>query len=486
MTISGALGASACSSRMGHNVEDLTVIESGPLAGQLAALDGYDVYLSPTQGSPKAPKKAFDLHKTSISGGPRGIAYVPELASFIFTNPRKPEYLLRTDAKGKELSPLKVQYPSDYKHYHSEGLTYLPHCAPKHGGKILMVGVQLEPEFKCRLFVLNLEGIVEDEIQLEGDLHQGWIASVAYDQQGGLWVSQGDNKLHHFDLDGKKLQEPVEVADAHSLEGVATTKDGSLFVGDLFDGQLRHLDKNLKRNFEHDRVYAFGHGASFPLALAWRPDLKRIAVQHLSPKGFRFVHTPVDLKSVEERFILEKDATYESSMTWIDSEGRYAVVRKASGEVWFVNDDGAKTDMLDLSEHMPIVALDYIPSQQQFALLSGATDDEQELRLLSRDGTTMGEFDLMALSGIKSAVSMATYTSKGKPVFVIAQTPEQGNALSAFDLDGTVHWTLDYRKELGVIYPANTTVIDADVLPSFAVSDPGSSKISVFTPPDGE
>lgn len=466
---------------MGHNVEDMTSIPSGPLAGHIAALDGYDVYITPATGPARTPKKAFDLYGTSVTGGARGIAYIPEQEAFVFTNPRLPEYLLRTDAQGKELARLEITYPDDYVHYHSEGLTYLPKDAPKFGGKLLMVGVQLEPEFTVRLFVLNLQGLVEDEIIFPDEIRQGWIASVAYDHKGGLWLSQGDNKIHHYSLDGTKLEEPVEVQDAQSLEGIASFND-ALFVGDLFDGKLRNLDCQRKRHPEHDRVYEIGQGLSFPLGLTWRSDLKQIAVQHLAPNGFRFVGTSVELDKVTAQFTLEKDDTYESSMTWIDNEGVYAVLRKSSGEVWFVDAQGEIQSTLDLSAHMPIIAIDYIPSRNQFAILSSISDAEQELRLLERDGSEVGEFSLGVLSGIDSAVSMASYPFKDNLVFTVAQTPEDGNQMVAFDLDGKIHWSKDYRKDLGIVYPSNLTGIDMEFYPSLAVSDAGSSKITVFSP----
>lgn len=481
LALGSVVAMSGCSKRMGHNVEDLTSVPNGPYAGHIAAIDGYDVYVTPASGSARTPKKAFDLYRTSVTGGARGIAYIPEQEAFVFTNPRVPGYLLRTNSWGKELDPLTVTYPEDYNHYHSEGLTYLPESAPKFGGKILMVGVQLDPEFEVRLFVLNLEGVVEDEIEFPDEIRQGWIASVAYDQKGGLWLSQGDNKIHHYDLDGKKLEEPVEVPDAQSLEGIASF-NGALFVGDLFDGKLRHLDDQRQRHPEHDRVYEVGQGVTFPLALAWRNDLKEIAVQHLAPNGFRFIGTPINLDEVHEQFVLEKDATYESSMTWLDDEGVYAVLRKSSGEVWFVDPKGENKSTLDLSEHMPIVAIDYIPSRKQFALLTSTGDGQQELRLLSRDGSSIGEFSLKELSGLDTGVSMASYAFRDNIVFAVAQTPEEGNEIVAFDLDGLKHWSTNYRKELGIVYPSNLTAVDVEIHPSLAVSDAGSSKISVFSP----
>lgn len=475
------IALSGCSQRMGHNVEDLTSVPSGPLAGHVAALDGYDVYITPTTGSPRPPTKAFDLFDTSITGGARGIAYLPEQEAFVFTNPRVPGYLLRTDSRGNELDPLKLTYPEDYVHYHSEGLAYLPKHAPKFGGKLLMVGVQIEPEFAVRLFVVNMQGVVEDEINFGDDIRQGWIASVAYDLQGGLWLSQGDNKIHHVDLEGNKIEDPVEIKDAQSLEGIASFESG-MFVGDLFDGKLRHLDAKRQRHPEQDRNYEIGKGVSFPLALAWRNDLKQIAVQHLVPNGFRFVSTPVNLDEATKQFTLEKDATYESSMTWIDSEGVYAVLRKSSGEVWFVDTAGKTQATLDLSAHMPIEALDYVPRQNQFVILTSSSDDQQELRLLSRDGQAVGEFNLKELSGISSGVSMTSYAFGDKVYFAVAQTPEQGNQIVAFDLDGTQHWNMNYRKKLGIVYPSNLTAIDMELQPSLAVSDAGSSKIAVFSP----
>lgn len=478
----GWVALTGCSQRMGHNVEDLTSVSNGRFAGHIAAVDGYDVYVTPMSGPARAPKKAFDLTQTSITGGARGIAYIPEQRAFVFTNPRKPEYLLRTNAQGQELAPLSITYPEGFVHYHSEGLAYIPKRAPRFGGKLLMVAVQVEPEFAARLFVLSLQGEVEDEIELEGDVGQGWIASVAYDERGGFWLSQGDNKIHHFDFNGQKLEAPVEVSDAHSLEGIASTRRGGLFVGDLFDGTFRYLDRQRRRQTARDRSYDIGQGLTFPLGLAWRSDLKQLSVQHLSPTGFRFAGTPVELNAASEYFELEKDATYESSMTWIEKEGRYAVLRKSSGELWLVGPDGEIQDKLDLSEHMPIVAVDYLPSRGQFILLAGSKELGQELRLVTREGSAVGEFDLQALSGIDHAVSMASYEFQDQIGVVVAQTPEEGSAMVAFDLDGRRRWSLNYRETLGIVYPSNMTAIDMDIVPSFAVSDAGSSKIAVFSP----
>lgn len=469
---------------MGHNVEDLTTITSGPLAGNVAILDGYGVYVTPARRSGTEPVKAFDLYGTSISGGPRGIAFVPDQSAFVFTNPRKPDYLLRSDVQGNELTPLKLRYPEGFIHYHSEGLTYLPAHAPRYGGKLILVSVQLEPEFKCRLFVVSTKGVVEDEIVLEGNLHNEWIATVAYDARAGLWVSQGDNKIHHFDLSGKKLGEPVEIGDAQSLEGIAGLADGTLFVGDLFDGKLRRLNKKLERDEKDDREYTVGNGVSFPLALGWRSDINRLGVQHLAPTGFRVIDTTPELNEVREEFVLEKDSTYQASMTWIDEEGLYAILRVSSGELWMVDPQGNKVSTLDLSAHAPIQAIDYIPARRQFAVLSGAVGSKQEIHLVTRDGTAVGEFDLNELSGIHSAVSMTTYTWNASPAFVVGQTPEEGTEFVAFDLNGDRLWRMDYRDELDIVYPANMSAVDGKFVQAFAVSDPGSSKISLFSLPN--
>lgn len=479
----GLMSLSACSKRMGHNVEDLTTITSGPLSGQVAILDGYEVFLTPSRRTGAKPVKAFDLYGTSISGGPRGIAYIPEQSAFVFTNPRKPKYLLRSDLQGRELPPLELRYPEGFVHYHSEGLAYVPADAPKYAGRIIMVSVQLEPEFKCRLFVVNTQGVVEDEIVLEGNLHNEWIATVAYDARAGLWVSQGDNKIHHFDLNGKKLGEAVEIGDAQSLEGIAGLADGTLFVGDLFDGRLRRLDQKLQRDQEDDREYTIGDGVSFPLALGWRSDIHRLAVKHLTPNGFRVVDTTPELNEVREEFILEKDSTYQSSMTWIDEEGVYAILRVSSGELWMVDPQGNKVSSLDLSAHSPIQAIDYIPSTKQFVLLRGAVGSKQELHLVTREGTAVGEFDLSELAGIDSAVSMASYHWGSAPAFVVGQTPEAGTQFVAFNLNGDRLWQMDYREELDIVYPANLSSVDGNFVQAFAVSDPGSSKISLFPLP---
>lgn len=484
LAVGCALVISGCSKRMGHNVEDLAMITQGPLAGQVASLDGYDVYLSELRGTWGSSHKAFNLRNTSISGGPRGIAYNPKTRAFLFTNPRKPSYLLRTDERGRELPALPLQYPDDYQHYHSEGLAYIPESAPRFGGKTLLIGVQLEPEFKCRIFVVNDQGKVEDELTLEGSLHQEWISSIAYDQNGGLWVSQGDNKIHHFDLNGQKLGDAVEIPDAQSIEGLASNAKGQVFAGDLFDGKVRVLDQDLQRLPERDSSYEIGAGMTFPLAITFRPDQHRLSVLHLGKKGFRVANTGLDLKQVSEQFVLEKDATYQSSMTWVEREGRYAVLRASSGEIWFVDEQGTTQDTLDLSAHMPIQAIDYLPSTGQFALLCGDIAQGQEIHLVERDGSESGEYELAALSGIDQAVSMASYQHAGRLTFVVAQTPEQGSSMRAFDLEGARYWDLDYRKALGIVYPANLTTVDMEIVPSLAVTDPGSSRISVFIPPE--
>lgn len=482
VSAAGLLLASGCSERMGHNVEDLTYVSNGPLAGHIVSLDGYDVYSAVVDGRKVRPRKVFNLQGTSISGGPRGIAYIPQQRAFVYTNPRKPDYLLRSDLHGNEIEPIRLSYPDGFVHYHSEGLAFIPPDAPRFAGKLLMVAVQVEPEFRARIFVVDLSGAVVDELILEGDLHQGWISTISYDNRGGVVVTQGDNKVHRFDLQGKKTGEPVVVEGAKSLEGIAVTAEGSFFVGDLYEGHLRALDKNLAPEPKRDRSYKVGKGVTFPMGLVWRPDLQRLVVEHLSPDGFRFVEMTMGLKQVKPQFSLEYDATFESSLGWIAEEGVYSVLRASSGEVWMIRPDGTKTGTLDLSDHMPILSLDYVPSRQQFVLLTGKKDGEaQEIHLVNRDGTAAGEMDLAELSGLENAVSMTAYIGHKGLSFLVAQTPEFGSKMVSFDLDGTRLWELDYRSELGLVYPANLSALGGAASLGFAASDPGSSRITVFS-----
>src|SRR5262249_16668425 len=70
--------------RLANDAEDAEYIRSGIYAGQIAVVDGFDVYGFPALGHGHGGiHKLFSLKNVPLTGGPRGIAYVESERLFV-------------------------------------------------------------------------------------------------------------------------------------------------------------------------------------------------------------------------------------------------------------------------------------------------------------------------------------------------------------------------------------------------------------------
>ncbi|TPV92885.1 MAG: hypothetical protein B7733_23285 [Myxococcales bacterium FL481] len=471
-----------CARRLGHNVEDIEYISSGALNGHVVVLDGYDVY-SAAPGDPPSSQsleRQFDLRGTGVTWGPRGVAHISDEDVFVFNNPREIDELLLTDAQGNPRPAIEITYLGDTP-YHTEGLAYVPEGEPRFGGKLLLAAIWFGEAMTTRILVIDRDGVVSDEIALEPPYDENWIGAVEYLPGGELLISQGGDALHRFDLDGNLLAGPTLVEGPGSIEGVAVTEAGYVVAAGYYGGKLPVLGPALEPVDEATLHHDLGEGVSFPLGLTYRPDQDAFVMQHVSLDGFGFVAVEKELGAVQPQFVLDSDVTNLSSLAWIPGDKLFAVLRVGAGELWMVDAAGTVVEKLDLSLYGPLREIDYIPSWDQFVLVSAAEDEQTALHFLDRAGRSVGRMDLGG-GEIESILSLAVAETPFGPTFVVADAPEFSTTMAAFDSRGDRLWSRDYREAFNVMHPDSLTAFREGMFTGLAAADSGSSEIVLFHP----
>src|SRR5215831_7511366 len=122
--------------RLGNNAEDITFISNGPLGGQIAIMDGYEVRGLLAKGG--TAHKLFDVRRLGITFAPRGIAYISSGQFFALDDGIQQTKIFFADDRGRPKGTSTIQYLNGYFPDFLEGLSYIPKSAQSFPDHILL------------------------------------------------------------------------------------------------------------------------------------------------------------------------------------------------------------------------------------------------------------------------------------------------------------------------------------------------------------
>ena len=148
--------------RLGNNTEDITAIHTGPLAGNIAIMDGSDVFaLSETQ----PPQRLFGVFGLGVQKGPRGITFLEAQQQFVFNDPTQINTLFLSNIHGAPEGTINITRMGGFTPDHVEGLETLPSTSSNFPNHILEVAITFgATSSQSRIEVLDLSGQVVAEI----------------------------------------------------------------------------------------------------------------------------------------------------------------------------------------------------------------------------------------------------------------------------------------------------------------------------------
>jgi hypothetical protein len=258
--------------RLGDNLEAMTLVTGGPNRGQLALMDGYDVRALRIGGEGdededrRAPGGARKLFDTRVLGfAPRGIAFVEGADKFIFTSPvsQNKQSLFVTDGEGNADLPLAIQYlpTTDLSRLvYLEGDVWLPHTSahfPDHLAFLSLadaVAVQI-----ARIDFASHQAVVEATVMLPPPL-DGIALGIGFRAPDKLLIS-GLDQIWECGFNGVCAQKAT-VAGAIDVESVVGLRNGHVLAADYGLGQVVAFDRNYHPEPEETRSFRIGQGLS--------------------------------------------------------------------------------------------------------------------------------------------------------------------------------------------------------------------------------
>src|ERR1700755_3277027 len=95
--------------RLGNSTEDISYLGNG----QMAVLDGYDLFLVPfaqTTDPRVKTRKLFDVKQLAVTGAPRGVAYLAAEGLYAFNDLRRRSTILLAGARGDAAGERTIQH----------------------------------------------------------------------------------------------------------------------------------------------------------------------------------------------------------------------------------------------------------------------------------------------------------------------------------------------------------------------------------------
>lgn len=285
------------SARLGNNIEDITYISSGPLAGMFVIANGYDIFTAPLhRGGPSArPQrtKFFDARNTTTTDAPRGIAYLPDEKLIVFHSAADATLQL-IDERGVYQGSRALQFAGAAPNY-SEGLDYIPRSSALYPNHLVFAADgYTDPTLPVSLVIAKTDGTIDAQVPLQpfgcvtDPMTTGTtcafdpsntVLGIAYQAPDHLLVSLNDNtdNIWAIDFNGNVIGSGPVYSDAgtHSFEGIVELPDHEIVASNYFTGELMFLDRNMQPEPDDARVYSVGIGASGEFGLAWNSDTGR-------------------------------------------------------------------------------------------------------------------------------------------------------------------------------------------------------------------
>jgi uncharacterized protein YjiK len=439
--------------RLGNQTEDITYIPNGPLAGNVALIDGYDVF-GIHRG--QKPRTLFDVRELGIRISPRGIAYMPSEDLFATNDGLEVSLLFLVDANGAPQGTRTIQYLNGFLPDFNEGLAYIPKSSGVFPDDLILATNSFSLN-EARLEVMERDGLVVDEIIPTGF---NYITAVAFHAPDRILVSAADNQIWDLDFNGNVVGGPVAIDGIDDIEGLVQLPTGDIAAAAYDAGKLFFFDKNLRRLQGKDRNYKIGVGVSAPWGITWNSDTNQYLVSSTAglPQTPQIVAIPETLKSATQVVNLAADGfDGRQKLTYLPGKHLIAATVRPSHAIVLFDNQGNQVGQIGVSAFGRPNAICYIPSTKQFVVQFLETP--LQLSILDRTGGLVRTIDLSstALDTIFSVAFFDPHDPSGGRFLVLGGT--NSNLALVTDFAGNVKREFNYRDALGVISASDVAAI---------------------------
>jgi hypothetical protein len=476
--------------RLSNDAEDAEYIRSGKYAGQIAVVDGFDVYGFPAFGHGHGGiHKLFTVKNVPLTGGPRGIAYVDSERRFVFTDINTPGALFFTDQDGNFVETRALTLPQDFEPDAAEAVTYIPAGSQFYPDHLLVVEEGGDFDSVQHVEVVRRDGMVVAEIVPDQIVQDFFLTGVSYLAPDRLLLGTGAGFIFETDLAGHVLVGPVPVTPfSDSCEGVGSTPDGRIFALTYMSGSLFFFDKDLNRLPGSDQSHEIGIGLNRPKGPAWNPDTGEFVFNDIAG-GLLLTGVPVTLDSKHVLADMTADGNDFSrlrpGLTCLPDEHRIAVAARNPAQLFLYGNGGTLEDTVDLAGLAPRnpVLVQYIPGAQQFAFLAGGEENAGQIKFLDRTGAFVRSIDLTPYGvSVFSFAYFAPDDPSGGRFLVISATTDQALIV---DLNGNLLSSFNYRTAFdlptGYVAFSATHITTGPYAGAFALGDNDASEIIIFS-----
>ena len=438
--------------RLGNQTEDITYITNGPLAGNVALIDGYDVF-GIHRG--QKPRTLFDVRELGIRVSPRGIVYMPSEDLFATDDGLEVSLLFLVDANGVPQGTRSIQYLNGFLPDFNEGLAYVPKNSSVFPDDLILVANSFSLN-EARLEVMERNGIVVDEITPAGFTY---ITGVAFHAPDRILVSSG-NQIWDLDFNGNIVAGPVTLDGVSDIEGLVQLPTGDIAAADYSAGTLFFFDQNLNRLAKKDRSYKIGVGVSAVSGIAWNSDTNQHLVSHAEglPQTPEIVTIPQTLdKATQVVNLAALGFDGRQKLTYLPGKHLIAAAVRPSKAIVLFDNKGKLVGQIDVSALGKPNAICYIPKTKQFAVQF--TNTPLQLDILDQTGGLVRTIDLSstALDTISSVAFFDPHDSSGGKFLVLGGL--NTNLVLVTDFTGKVRSEFNYRATLGVISASDVAAI---------------------------
>ena len=482
--------------RVGNFPEGSAYVSTGTLAGNIVVLDGQDVFAFPLVKPRKGPgfAKAFDLKRLPIVGHPNGVAYIPQDKTFVFTEGWSPTTLFLSDATGKSLGTITVQYLNGWLPTWIEGIAYIPPDSPIYPDHFVTAAMLQPPgnPNDVRLEVIARDGTVVNEIHPAYPWNPSEPLNWDGDGLGGVEFLPGgtllcgiSSNLVEYTFAGAIVR--VVPLDWGWMEGITRLPGGS-FAGVGYQvGMVTFFDANLNRTPTLDRSYLFAPGLNDFPSFAWNLDAHRylMRLNYVPVTGFYDPGVwamPSTLETSSELFGFPQvgfpNRGQYRDVTYMPDEHLMAILyrqdfsegplppcgppdcRPPHPDIHLYDSFGNLVNIIHISEvtypnrnNIP-GQLTYIPSLRQFVVRKANPDGTPTPYALfvSRDtGAVVRQLDLTD-AGITNGFASVTYFNDGVDKLLFAASRQR---MAATGLGGVLLREFDPSTTLGILYFMN-------------------------------
>jgi hypothetical protein len=447
--------------RVGNIAEGTTYVSTGPLAGSIAMVDGFDVFTFPAN-NPRAPvTKAFNLWDLALADHPRGIAYIPKEKRFVYTQDGSPNVLFFSDSKGHASGTLTFQYLNGYAPTNwIEGVTYIPPDAnslyPNHF--VIAANTNTGTTFDRRLEVVGRDGVSALQIILD-DLNTSPPGSPGNGLAcaGIQYVPARDTILCGLTADGNYLVEYTFAGTVASytdnthpiyangyLEGVTLLPNGKVALVGVETGKVTFLNPDLTRAPELDRSFPFPPEILLVSSMAWNSDTKNYIMSMSYPPGNLVMDPSVwtfnrSFRTYSKLISIDPaEWGRHGQMVYLSDEHKLAILYRdratpdhpvAHPDILLYDGSGTLLETLHLDNILPYNARSFVPPPLTYIpgpapgtgkfLVAKSDPDGTPTPyawLISRAGEHVGTLDLTN-AGMSNGFGSVTYFDKNRLLF---------------------------------------------------------------------